>query len=172
MNLKKILYDNLTEEQALKLERETIEYLVYNEGYSMGFDEYSSDSGNLLNKTYGGLGITGYKYTDEQRKKCARNGEENGMYGKRGELSPHYGKIYSEDHKNKIKMSNPNKKGCYCVELNRYFNSYREAERILCDEYGIICSHASISAVCSGRNKHCGRDAISDAQLELHFIKV
>ena len=64
-----ILYDNLTEEESLILEQDFIEDLVFNEGYTMEFDIDKNKNGyHLINCTYGGEGISGYKYTEEQRK--------------------------------------------------------------------------------------------------------
>jgi hypothetical protein len=166
-----ILYDNLTEEEALELEITTIHNLVFNEGYSIDIKGYNIKSDkHLTNQTWGGEGISGYKHTEEDKLKCGLNGEKNGMYGKRGELSPHFGKEYSEEHKEKIKLSNPNRKEVYCVELDIYFNSYREAEKILFEKYNINCSHATISAVCRGKRKHGGRDIQTGELLHLHFI--
>ena len=112
-----IIKDNLTEKEALELECELIQQLVFEEGYTMEFDDYDDKNKNginhLVNNTYGGEGISGYKHTDETKKKCVHYGEENGMYGMRGELSPHYGKHYSDEHKEKIKMNNPRRKRVY-----------------------------------------------------------
>ena len=165
------LYDNLSEYEAHKLEIETINDLVFNEGYSIEIKGYNQISDKyLVNQTWGGEGVSGYTHSDEERKKCSLNGERNGMYGKRGELSPHYGKCYSEVHKEKIMLANPNRIEVYCVELDRSFNSYREAERILSEEYNISCSHASISAVCRCKRKHAGRDNNTGKLLHLHFM--
>lgn len=166
-----ILYQNLNEVDAYNIEETIIKDLIFNKGYSLYFFENKGDK-VLVNNTYGGKGISGYKYNDEQRKRCARIGENNGSYGKRGELSPIYGRTYSEDHKNKIKMSNPKRKMVYCIELDRYFNSYREAENILELEYNIKCSHASISSICNGRNKKGGYYIDSKLPANLHFKNV
>ena len=169
-----ILYDNLTEEEALGIECYLIHELVFEYGYSIDIDgNRSEEKGcHLVNCTWGGEGISGYKYTEEQREKCARHGEQNGMYGRKGELSPHYGKVYSEEHKNKIKLSNPRRKRVYCVELNLTFNSYREAERILLEDYNIVCSHASISSICKGRNSKGGYYKDTHKEANLHFINI
>ena len=165
-----ILYENLTEDEALDLEVSTIHDLVFNENYSIDIKGYNKKSKkHLVNCTWGGEGISGYKYTTEQCDKQRRYGEQNGMYGKRGELSPHYGKQFTEDHKNKIKMSNPRRNEVYCTELNRTFNSYREAEKILLDEYGIQCSHTCISRVCKGKSKHAGKYIVDNKPAYLHF---
>lgn len=171
-----IIKDNLTEKEALELECELIQQLVFEEGYTMEFDDYKDKNKNginhLVNNTYGGEGISGYRHTDETKKKCVHYGEENGMYGMRGELSPHYGKHYSDEHKEKIKMNNPRRKRVYCIELNREFNSYREAERILLEEYNIVCSHASISSICRGKPYGSGYYEDTGEKVNLHFKNI
>ena len=168
-----IIKDNLTEKEALELEQDLIEQLVFEEGYSLEIDKDRNEGFNhLVNCTYGGEGVSGYKHTEDTIKKCIHYGEDNGMYGKKGELSPHYGKKYDKKHKDKIMLSNPKRKRVYCIELNREFNSYREAERILLEEYNIICSHASISSICNGRNKKGGYYKDSKKDANLHFINI
>ena len=56
------LYDNLTEEDALFLERETIEDLVFNEGYGIDIEGYTEKEYNLVNNTWGGEGVSGYRH--------------------------------------------------------------------------------------------------------------
>ena len=166
------LYDNLTEEDALFLERETIEDLVFNEGYGIDIKGYIEKEYNLVNNTWGGEGVSGYRHTEEENLKCANFGEKNGMYGKKGELSPHYNIPKTEEHKQKIRMSSPKRKMVKCIELDRIFNSYGEAEKILLEEYNIKCSHASISAVCRGKTKHCGTDLNTNTPIKLHFENI
>jgi hypothetical protein len=91
------------------------------------------------------------------------------MYGKKGEDNPNYGIIRSEEQKNKIRENNPRRKEVYCVELDRTFKSYRQAAKILLNEYGIKCSHASISNVCNGRDKYAGYYIDSNLPAYLHF---
>ena len=170
-----ILYGNLTEREALDYEMQVIDELLCEEGYTIEFDkdEYKNHGFNhLVNCTLGGEGISGYKHTEDTIKKCTHYGEDNPMYGKRGELSPHYGKRYDKNHKNKIMLSNPKRKKVYCIELDREFNSYREAERILLEKYNIICSHASISLICRGKNKKGGYYKDTKKEANLHFINI
>ena len=91
------------------------------------------------------------------------------MYGKKGELSPLWGTIKTNEHKEKIKMSNPRRKRVICIELNLTFESYREAEKMLLEKYNIVCSHASISAQCRNKISYCGRDKFTNKPLYLHF---
>lgn len=165
-----ILYNNLTEAEAFLLEEQTIEMLIYEEGYSLEIDKKKSPCGHLVNCTYGGEGISGYKFTEEQRKHCSKPGELNSMYGRKGELSPHYGKTHTKEHDSRIRNSNPKSTKCYCIELNREFDSYRHASKILKEEYNIICYHSAIAKVCNGSRESCGRDK-NNKELNLHFIK-
>ena len=57
-----ILYDNLTEKDSFKLEIETIEDLVFNEGYSIDIPNFceKNEICNLVNCTWGGEGTSGY----------------------------------------------------------------------------------------------------------------
>ena len=168
-----IIQEGLTEHEALELERCLIDELIFEEGYTIEFDDDKNVGYNhLVNCTYGGEGTSGYRHTEESIKKSTHYGENNGMYGKRGELSPHYGKKYDDKHKEKIKMANPKRKRVYCIELDMEFNSYREAEKILLEKFNIICSHASISAICRGRNSKGGyyKDTMQEANL--HFTHI
>lgn len=166
-----IIADNLTEAEALLLEQEMIETLVFDEGYSLEFDGEKNQENHLVNCTYGGEGISGYKYTEDQCKKCARIGEQNGMYGRKGELNPNYGLKHTEEHNEKIRLNNPRSTKCYCIELDREFNSYREASKILLEEYNITCYHSAIAKVCEGERESCGRNSDNEL-INLHFIKI
>ena len=59
-----------------------------------------------------------------------------------------------------------------CIELDRVFNSYGEAEKILRLEYNIKCSHSSISANCRGLSKYCGTYISNGLPANLHFENV
>lgn len=168
-----ILYDNLTEVEALEKERDMIEQLIFEEGYTFDADKNKNVKFNhLVNYTYGGEGTSGYKHTEETKKKCTKYGKENGMYGFRGELSPHYGKQFTEEHREKMSISNPKRKEVYCVELNEKFKSYREAEKLILEKYNIVCSHASISSICNGKTSHGGYYKDTKEKTYLHFINI
>lgn len=78
-----------TEEQLVEREEFWIRY--YN---AVEDDEY-------YNLTYSGYtrGITGYKHTEENKRKCARFGPDNGFYGKGlfGKDNGFYGKHHSDE---------------------------------------------------------------------------
>lgn len=169
-----IVKDNLTEQEALNYEKEFIKNLVYNEGYTIqikGFGK-NKDGKHLVNCTFGGEGVSGFKHSSESIRKSTHFGSDNGMFGKRGELSPHFGKKFTDEHKGRIRLSNPHRKSVYCIELDREFNSYREASEVLLEEYEIVCSHASISAQCRGKSKYCGYYKDTKENANLHFITI
>lgn len=165
-----LLYTNLSEQEAFYLETKTIEELVFEEGYTLEIDNDKNEVYHLVNMTFGGEGISGYRYTKEQCKNCSRKGSQNGMYGKRGKDSPHYGKTYSKEHKDKIRESNPRSSRVRCIELDIYANSYREMSKLL-EDYNIICSHASISAQVRNKINYCGKYKNGEIAY-LHFEKI
>jgi len=96
MFIHEILYEDLTIEQAKEKEIELIaKYNTMNAEYG-------------YNLTIGGNVTTGYKYSEESRKKMSESrigrhkGELNPMYGMSGEKSPNYGKKFSVEHREKI----------------------------------------------------------------------
>lgn len=168
-----ILYDNLTEEESLILEQDIIEDLVFNEGYTMEFDEERNEhSYHLINCTYGGEGISGYRYTEEQRKKCARPKEQNGMWGKKGELCPSYGMIRDDDFKDRVRKHNPRSTKCYCIELDRTFDSCRQAMNILKEEYGIKLTFGWLSKNLDNEEMTFGTYIETGKKANLHFKRI
>ena len=115
-----IIKDNLTEEEAFELERDTIEDYVFNLGYGIDIDGYRDYSNNkyLTNMTFGGEGTSGLNAyankTPEEieiiGKKISEkvSGEKNGMWGK---PSPNRGKkgLYHHSEEAKRKMSESHK---------------------------------------------------------------
>ena len=95
-----IIKDNLTKEESLKLEREMVEDLVFNEGYSIDILNYcdkNTDS-HLVNKCFGGFGNAGVRFTDEHNRKISESNK--------GRTSPNKGKPMSEEQKMKISKTN------------------------------------------------------------------
>lgn len=168
-----LLYENLTEDEAFKLEKETIYKLVYEEGYSIQARSYEGKEikgRHLVNCTFGGEGISGYKHTPEENAKSARYGEQNGNYGKKGELHQCYGIPKTEEHKEKIRLSNPRSKAVYCIELNEFYQSARQASNKLLEDYNIIVNHSTISKCCKGEKECCGKYKDTKEKANLHFI--
>ena len=155
------------------IEQEVIEDLVFNEGYTMEFDTEKNTNGfHLINCTYGGEGISGYKYTEEQRTKCARPKEQNGMWGRKGELCPSYGIVRNDDFKNRVRKNNPRSTKCYCIELDRIFDSCRQAMNILKEEYGIKLTFGWLSKNLDNEEMTFGTYIETGKKANLHFKRI
>lgn len=106
----------------------------------------------------------GKHHTEESKKKMRENNksrmpevkkkisENNSRYwkGKKGILSPNYGKTFTEDHKRKISESlkgknNPSSRAVYVIELDMDFDTLRE-----CAEY-LDCTSANILNTLKGK---------------------
>ena len=157
-----IIKDNLTEEEAFELERDTIEDYVFNLGYGIdiiGFNNEEDEIGHLTNCTWGGEGSSGFHHSEETKQKISESekGEKHYMYGKHrseetkrkmseimsGENNPMYGKYHSEEAK--LKMS----KKIICTTTSEIFNSITEA--------GNYYNVAHIVECCKGRYKSAGK---------------
>ena len=113
-----IIKDNLTESQAFRLESKMIKYYVLTLGYGApidGYDDFDHNLPYLTNFTWGGEGSSGYKHTEEAKRKIGENtskalkGHKHSEETKRkmseknkGENNPMYGKKLSEETKEKI----------------------------------------------------------------------
>ena len=81
--------NNLTEQEAFYWEEKIIETLVFEYGFSINIPNNRSNNSycHLVNSTWGGEGSSGYKHTEETKKKMRENhwdcsGENNYWYGK------------------------------------------------------------------------------------------
>lgn len=99
----------------------------------------------------------GKKHTTEELNKMseALRGENNPMYGMKGELNPFFGKHHTEETKDKIRKKNSgsnssNAKAIYCYE----FNEIRLTIKEWAEELNLI--PALISRVCKGKRKSTG----------------
>ena len=109
-----IIKDNLTEEEAFELERDTIEDYVFNLGYGIdieGHNDYDHELPHLTNMNWGGKGGTsGIKLSEETKEKISEKlkGEKNPMFGKNAyankteEEMETIGRNISEKHKGKM----------------------------------------------------------------------
>ena len=162
-----ILHNNLDEETAFGLEiyyiwlyRDIIGYDMCNisdggEGQSLcgelnGFygKKHTEESLEKMRKAH-----TGVHPNKETREKLSRQrkGEGNNMWGKRGELSPHWGKKYSEERKNNISKALGT--SVRCIELDIEFNSLNKAEAYMVKNYNIRFSHKTLKATIEGKRK-------------------
>ena len=108
----------LHEELRFQKENDVVRSKVWiNDGYAQPNGAFGRDVSGELNPMFGKTHSpemieviktihTGRKDNDETRKKksVARLGDKNPMFGKRGELSPHYGKK-RPDHSEKMKVA-------------------------------------------------------------------
>lgn len=86
-----ILYDNLSEEEAYRLEHETVMDYVFNKGYGIdiiGYNNRQNEPGHLTNHTFGGDGSVGMVHSKEW---CIQHSE-----AMKGEKNPAYGINYWE----------------------------------------------------------------------------
>ena len=132
----KILFEHLSEEEANKEEKRLIQELELTnpqKGYNI------REGGNN-----GGLSL-------ETRRKIgeAQKGEKNHMYGRRGCNNPLYGRIRTDEEKEKNKFAHKSKP-VVCVETGKVYYSKREAER----QTGI--ANTNIFSCCKGKAKTAG----------------
>ena len=178
-----IIKDNLTEEEAFELERDTIEDYVFNLGYGIdinGYRDYSNKK-YLTNCTWGGEGVSGAnkgkQLSEEHKKKISEafKGKNNPMYGKQfseehkqklseahkgkiaGKNHPMYGKHHSKETKIKLSESNKGKKLSEEIKKKISENSYRK-QKVICITTGKIFNSikdASNYYKCNGISACC-----------------
>lgn len=111
----------------------------------------------------------GRKQSEETKAKYDRWGEKNSMYGRKGELSPHYGKPKSEECKRKLSEANGTK--IKCIELDVVFNSLNEAEREMYRLYNIKINRKTIVNRMKPNSKKnwCGEINLNGECIKLHW---
>lgn len=108
----------------------------------------------------------------------ALRGENNPMYGMKGELNPFFEKHHTEETKDKIRKKNSgsnssNAKAIYCYE----FNEIRLTIKEWAEELNLI--PALISRVCKGKRKSTGgyhfryatEEEIKELNQNMEYIK-
>lgn len=107
-----------------------------------------------LNPMYG-------KTHSEEYKDICRDrwtGENNPNYNKFGDEHPWYGKHHKDESKQRIRdskigINNPSHRSVYCYELNKFYNTVKEAT----EDPLVIGAHISnIVACCKKKKKSCG----------------
>lgn len=153
----KILYENLSKEDACLKEIELIEkYKTTNPNYGYNLCE----GGNLT---------LGYHHTKESKKKMSNSkkgmydGKNNPMYGKSGILAPMYGKHLTEEHKRKISEAKKGKANYHTKTLYKKVDQYdlngnyiKTWESISSIEKELNIKGTHISRVCRGKRKTTG----------------
>ena len=114
-----IIADNLTEEEAFELERDTIEDYIFNLGYGIdikGYDDYDHELPHLTNMTFGGEGPSGISPWNKGKKGLFHHSEEAKQRISESEKgrkrSEETKQRMSESHKGKVAW-NKGKKGIY-----------------------------------------------------------
>lgn len=180
-----ILHDNLEEQVAFGLEV----YYIWLYRDEIGYDLCNINDGGEGQSLFGELnGFYGKKHTkesikkmkqahtgvypnEETRKKLSeiRKGKGNNMWGRRGELSPHWGKKYSEERKDNISKSLGT--AVKCIELNIEFNSLSKAEQYMIENYKIKFSHKTLKETLEGNRKKnwYGEIEIDGEIVKLHW---
>ena len=160
-----IIKDNLTEEEAFELERDTIEDYVFNLGYGINIDGYRDYSNNkyLTNCTWGGEGSSGYKFSEESKQKMSESqkGKHHSEESKQKTSEKLKGRQRSEETKQKI--SEANSKKVICITTGKIFNSQSEAS----DYYNVV--QKNISCCCKGTRKSAGE--LNGIRLKWKFLK-
>lgn len=108
----KIVYDNLTQDDAYRLEHERIMYYVFDLGYEIEIPGYNSKDnapGRLTNHNFGGIGNYGSSHTDEWKHQhsIAMSGENNPMFGVN--VWDTYSEDKAEEVRKKLSESNSGK---------------------------------------------------------------
>ena len=127
-------------------------------------------TGTLCNLTDGGEGTFGFKHTEEFKKKLKglRIGENNPMYGKKGILSPSYGKKQSEEQRRKNSES---KKGRFEKEKNPFYGKKHtdedrkkmsEIQKVIAKRGSDNHMSAKVIDCNTGRIYNCIREAAED----------
>ena len=106
----RLIKDNLSEAEALQLEKDIIHDYVYNKGYGICIKGFHCESGKpyLCNMTWGGEGISGFKFSDISKERMSKYRKGKKIHteeSKRKISEAHSGKYVSQDTKNKISMS-------------------------------------------------------------------
>lgn len=189
-----ILKDNLTEDEALQLEVDTIYDLVFNEGYSIDIKGISKNANgcHLVNMTWGGEGTSGLSLKQSQETIERRVEKNTGK--KRNEMQKQHlsegRRKRFEEHPEERERLKTLRLGCTstdetkrklaelkgtkikCIELDMIFPSLKFAERYMREHYeGIRFNWNSLNRYLKGiTNKgYYGEIEINGVKTKLHW---
>ena len=152
-----IVKENLTEEEAYKLERELIEHYVFCLGYGIdiiGFNNKSEEPGHLTNHTFGGDGSYGMIHSDEWKAQHSldMSGKNNPMYGVN--VWNLYTEEKSKEVREKISISSQGK--------NNPMYGVSPKERMSDEQYQIWLQKTKerLSNQCGNKNPNFGNDTL------------
>ena len=101
-----IIADNLTEEEAYWLERDTIEDYVFNLGNGIdikGHNDYDNELPHLTNMDWGGIGgKSGVQFSEEHKQNLSESHKGKIPWNKGRQLSEEHKQNLSESHKGKM----------------------------------------------------------------------
>ena len=176
--IKRYGWNNFQHDILLKIECESKQELnFWLKQWEMYYIELFDSYKNGYNSTKGGDGSLGCYPTNKTRKKISNSlkGEKNPMYGKRGELSPCYGRTgekhpmygkrgelspnFGKKHKKELKeryskertgKNNPFSRSVICINTGQVFETMKEAKE--------WCNvNAGLTSACNGKRKTCGK---------------
>ena len=146
--------ENLTEKEAFALEREIIEDYVFVFGYGINIKGYYkgyNENEHLTNCTWGGEGSSGYKFSEESKRKSSES---------------HKGKKQSEEIKQKISEKN---KGKSRNKGKKHSNEHNKkiSEAVSGEKNGMFGKKGKDSPVYGEKNGMFGKNHSEEAKRKM-----
>ena len=146
--------ENLTEEEAYALEKEIIEDYVFVFGYGINIKGYYkgyNENEHLTNCTWGGEGSSGYKFSEESKRKSSES---------------HKGKKQSEEIKQKISEKN---KGKSRNKGKKHSNEHNKkiSEAVSGEKNGMFGKKGKDSPVYGEKNGMFGKNHSEEAKRKM-----
>lgn len=107
-----------------------------------------------------------------RKEKGLAKGENNPMFGLKGDKSPIKGRKHSEEELNKMCMSNHLRKEVYCIELNITFPSLTKAESYIKNNYNIKFNRKMLVKLLNNELEYdwYGEIVINSELVKLHWV--
>lgn len=171
--IQKYGWDSFTHEILLVIQCETIEELRFwikeFECYYIWYYDSYYKNGNGYNMTLGGEGTSGFKHTDEMRK---RNSEAQKRIASEPDyINPFKDKkhtsktreLMSKNHANFLGDKHPRAKKVMCINNGMIFNTIKDAKEWI--------GKGDIKACLNGRTKSAGRDPDTGEKLTWKYVE-